>query len=699
MTNLIEHNIGRYHILEQLGEGGMAIVYKAYDTRLECDVAIKVIRADMIAAAFHERMFRRFEREAKSLAKLTHPNIVGIIDYGEYDGSPYLVMPYLPGGTLKERTGLPMPYKQAAQLLLPIARALQFTHSKGILHRDVKPSNILLSESGEPMLGDFGVARIMEAEKGSTLTGTGVGVGTPEYMSPEQARGLTVDARSDVYALGVVFYELITGRCPYEADTPMAVALKQASDPLPRAREFVPGLPGAVEKVLFKALAKKPEDRYADMGAFAEVLEKLARGAEAEKQKPANTRLTIATPKKMSTGKVATHDDMQVALEKPAAVARVTFAPSKKGEKRRGIWMAVGGALLVVLVVSSAILVAGWIHSGKDMGEGPLAFLATHTPTLTLTQSPSHTPTKTYTPPATNTPSLTPSPTNTTTPLFTATPVAGATMISPNDGMTMVYVPEGEFTMGSANNDMLATDYEKPQRNVYLNAYWIDQTEITNTLFANFLNNTENNGYYEVNGSLYQPEGVWILGNVDTGNRPITGVTWEGANAYCNWAGRRLPTEAEWEKAARGTDERIYPWGNDLDCTKANFSEDNGFMCIGHTTSVGDYPSGASPYGALDMAGNVLEWVNDWWQWDEYSEIANIENPGGPSEGDYKVLRGGAWYSQAPSWYRWGNRWIAGWAEDYSDVRVTARYSKKPDESSTYIGFRCVFQQNTQTEK
>ena len=277
MDNLIGRNLGRYHILEQLGEGGMATVFKAYDTRLESDVAVKVIRTDNLPPSGVEQALSRFEREAKALAKLTHPNIVPIIDYGEYEDSPYLVMKYLPGGTLKQMLkSQPMPWQEAAALLIPIARALDYAHRQGMIHRDVKPSNILITADGEPMLTDFGIAKIVDEEVTVDLTGTSATVGTPEYMAPEQVVSKTVDYRVDIYALGVVFYEMITGRRPFQADTPMAVLFKHASEPLPPPHQFTPNLPEVVEKVLFKALAKKPEDRYQSMGEFASALERLA---------------------------------------------------------------------------------------------------------------------------------------------------------------------------------------------------------------------------------------------------------------------------------------------------------------------------------------------------------------------------------------------------------------------------------------
>jgi serine/threonine protein kinase len=269
MSNLIGQSLGRYHILEQIGEGGMATVYKAYDTHLEREVAVKVIRTERLTSDARTKNLKRFEREAKALAKLTHPNIVSITDYGEFNGRPYLVMPYIPGGTLKRLLGKPIPWKEAARFLIPLARALQFAHQQRIIHRDIKPSNILVTPSGEAMLTDFGIAKILlTTEDTSDLTGSGVGIGTPAYMSPEQSQGKEVDERADIYSLGVVFYEMVTGRRPYTADTPAAILLKQIMEPLPRPSAFVPNLPERVEKTLIKALAKNPENRFQDMGEF-----------------------------------------------------------------------------------------------------------------------------------------------------------------------------------------------------------------------------------------------------------------------------------------------------------------------------------------------------------------------------------------------------------------------------------------------
>jgi tRNA A-37 threonylcarbamoyl transferase component Bud32 len=274
MFNIVGKSLGRYHVVEQLGEGGMATVFKAYDSSLERFVAIKVIRTEIV---MDQEFLKRFQREARALAQLDHPYILKVLDYGEQDGMPYLVMPFAPGGTLKERMGSPWPYQEAARLLAPVARALECAHQLSIIHRDVKPANILFTPSGSPILSDFGIAKMLDIGESMQLTGTGMGIGTPDYMAPEQWLG-KVDARTDIYALGVVFYEMVTGRRPYTADTPAAVMLKHMQDPLPRPRSINANLPDEVEQVIFKALAKQPEDRYQDMGAFAAALEKISSG-------------------------------------------------------------------------------------------------------------------------------------------------------------------------------------------------------------------------------------------------------------------------------------------------------------------------------------------------------------------------------------------------------------------------------------
>jgi len=302
MTNLIGQQIDRYQVTEKM-RGCCMTVYKARDTRLERDVVIKIARRGDFSNARLEKVLMHFDRDAMQLEALEHPSIVSVLDHGVYDGMPYLVMPHLPGGTLKERIGKPMPYMEAARLLLPVARALQFAHSQGIVHRNVKPSNILFNAAGETLLGDFGIARLLKGEAGATLTGEGIRLCSPEYMSPEQGLCQKSDERTDSYSLGIVFCELGTGRCPYKAKTFSALVSMHNTSPLPCLRELNPELPEKVEKIIHIALAKRRDERYPDMASFASVLNSLAHGVIPEIPTIKRSPLAAASPASLSTKK------------------------------------------------------------------------------------------------------------------------------------------------------------------------------------------------------------------------------------------------------------------------------------------------------------------------------------------------------------------------------------------------------------
>ena len=271
MEQFIGKTIDHYLIEEPIGQGGMAVVYKAFDTRLERNVAIKMIRLDDVPKNQHNQMRKRFEREIKTLSRLNHPNIVQIYDFGEYHSQPYMVMEYLANGTLKSLIGKSMTFSEAANYLLPIANALEFAHKKGIYHRDVKPANILLDEFLQPKISDFGIVKLLEENANESITNTGNAVGTPEYMAPEQSLGKKIDGRTDEYALGIIFFELLTGQKPYHADTPAGILLKQVNSPIPNISNF----PKEINKILHKTLAKEPENRYGTLLEFAVELEKI----------------------------------------------------------------------------------------------------------------------------------------------------------------------------------------------------------------------------------------------------------------------------------------------------------------------------------------------------------------------------------------------------------------------------------------
>jgi hypothetical protein len=342
LTFSVGENVGPYRILEQLGRGGMATVFKAYHPALDRYVALKVLHP-----AFKEdpNFLGRFEREARLVARLEHPNIVPTYDYAEHEGHPYLVMKYIEGETLKARLRKgPLNTDDILKITHAVGEALTYAHKKGILHRDVKPSNVLLSSDGEIYLADFGLARLA-AVTDSTLSAE-VLIGTPQYISPEQAGGnKDADERSDVYCFGVMLYELTVGRVPFNADTPYAIVFDHIYKPLPLPRTIKPAISEELEAVLLKALAKEREDRYPDVAslvkAFTNALSAPAAGTVAGTTTPP---AATAIPPAAST----------LTPQAVPPVTRVTATEKKKPPRRGGrpwwvigAWIALGLILLV----------------------------------------------------------------------------------------------------------------------------------------------------------------------------------------------------------------------------------------------------------------------------------------------------------------------------------------------------------------
>ncbi|MBM4422433.1 MAG: serine/threonine protein kinase [Chloroflexi bacterium] len=256
--------LGPYRIISQIGQGGMATVYKAYHPAMDRYVAVKVLPKEFASSP---EFMSRFQQEARTIANLEHPHILPVHDFGESGGIHYFVMRFLDTGTLKERIRSgPLSMPEIDRLFTQLADALGYAHERGVIHRDIKPSNVLVNTRGDVFLTDFGIAKLMEGA--AQLTATGAVTGTPAYMSPEQAQGEKLDQRSDIYSLGIVLYEMITGRVPFEAETPLAVILKQMQAPLPLPSELKPGVSPDIERVLLKALAKDRNDRFATCKEF-----------------------------------------------------------------------------------------------------------------------------------------------------------------------------------------------------------------------------------------------------------------------------------------------------------------------------------------------------------------------------------------------------------------------------------------------
>ncbi|MCC6614041.1 MAG: serine/threonine protein kinase [Anaerolineae bacterium] len=268
-TSLIGQSLGKIQIRELLGRGGMATVYKGYQPDIDRYVAIKVLTPiPEMDAGFVER----FKLEARTIARLQHPHILPLFDYGDDKGLLYLVTAYVSGGSLADRVlHGPMPLPTIARILREIASALDYAHRQGVIHRDIKPGNILLSDEGFALLADFGIVKLLEGTNtAANLTNPSGVVGTPAYMSPEQANGLEIDGRNDIYAMGVVVYEMITGQQPFKAETPVQLLLKHLMEPPPYIRDFNQEVPAALDIVLQRALAKDPDERYQTATAFSE---------------------------------------------------------------------------------------------------------------------------------------------------------------------------------------------------------------------------------------------------------------------------------------------------------------------------------------------------------------------------------------------------------------------------------------------
>ncbi|MEN9934445.1 MAG: hypothetical protein RLZZ387_1024 [Chloroflexota bacterium] len=315
MTTLIGQQLGRYQIQEEIGRGGMARVYRARDLMLQRQVALKVLAPQL---ALDQEFLRRFEREAITAANLRHPNIVTVYDVGEANGLRYIAMEYVRGRTLhaiiKERGALGLAL--TVGIVAPVAAALDYAHSQGAVHRDVKPQNILIDVEGRVLLADFGIAQGPDAGGGERLTRTGIFMGTPEYISPEQASAQRVDGRSDLYSLGVATYEMITGMVPFSGATPqLIVAHVQTPPPPPSGLD--PAAPPELDLVLARALAKRPENRFGSGAAFVEALRIVAR----------RHALTPATPPTIA-GLVLPQLTVRTALDGPGGSPRTAAALS-----------------------------------------------------------------------------------------------------------------------------------------------------------------------------------------------------------------------------------------------------------------------------------------------------------------------------------------------------------------------------------
>lgn len=683
---------GRYTNLEEVGRGGFAIVYKAYDPKLNRHVALKVLHAGYSSDA---NFIERFHKEAQTVANLQHPNIVTIYDFGEEDRQLFLAMEYLSGGDLQKwltHKSEPLTVDEALLFLIPIANALDYAHKQRLVHRDIKPSNILLQKTGDEyriVLTDFGLVKAME--NSVVLTMTNMALGSPEYMAPEQAdpnRNNEIGPHTDLYAFGIVAYQMLTGRVPFPGQT-SSTLYAQEYKPVPLPQELNKALTETVAEILVKMLAKPPADRYPKAQAFVRALQDSMQTTTQNQQlqtritpmyekllvaKENNSWLEVITLASQIDMLQPNYKDVTIlqaearqALQAPNSPIHLSSSTTEKrqgtltlskgkGQNRDGgekgqkqemsVWLKWGGIILGLLIIFGGGYV---LFGGGKKTDDMLAISEIIEPTNQeiLVEV------------AESTTIVEPTIDSNTPPQDA---VLGDSWQRPADNMTMVYVPSGSFLMGSNDGE----DDEQPIHEVILDAFWIDQTEVTNEQFAqfvaanNYMTTAEQKGFgyiltgvrwtYTVGADWQHPNGP-DSDLTGLSQHPVVFVSWDDADAYCTWTGGELPSEAQWEYAARGNKNLMYPWGNEFEGESLNFCDtncpfdwradtvDDGYEL---TAAVRSYPQGDSWVGVSDMAGNVQEWVNDWYDYNYYANSIG-KNPTGPQNGEVKVLRGGGW--------------------------------------------------------
>jgi serine/threonine-protein kinase len=639
----------RYRVVRELGHGGMGTVYEALDQRVNCIVALKET-----APGQGEDARRAFEREASLLGNLRHSSLPKVMDYFAEKAGDFLVMEFIPGhdlATLIESREGPFPQSQVLDWADELLRVLEYLHEQDppILHRDIKPSNLKLTKEGEIFLLDFGLAKGSTGQMPSLMTSRSVRGYTPVYASLEQMHGYGTEARSDLYSLGATLYHLLTGVAPIDAPARFHAIEEDKPDPLPAIERLNSMASPKVTAIIHQALAINRKQRplsaaemrrdlldaAAEDESFSsedEYRRAEVRRKRREQSQEAEPRHTAATGEGLGADEEAKRKaanlpstivgppDTQPAprrASQPAASAEVTTSPvpARLNTNPDGAVVVAGLTPTTsarskrVFVIAAGILMV--------LVSGPVLFLALRArDSSTATQPVAH-------PKA---------PDNKPTPNMPAPP-------------GMVYVPGGAFMMGRETG---GDDAERPPHQVTVKPFFIDTYEVTNEGYAKF-----------VKATGHRPPATWSNGSFspDAAHRPVTGVTWDDANDYARWAGKRLPTEEEWEFAARGTDGRMYPWGNDWQAM-ANANGANQSMA-----DVGEY-KGTSQFGAYDMVGNAWEWTAT-----NFLAYPGRGLPSNLPSGDLKAIRGGCFQSSkdyATTTYRTG--WPARGAPSYAET-------------------------------
>lgn len=595
MTDLPER-IGQYRIIRRLGQGGMGSVVLGVHQVLGTEAAIKSILTSMEQDS---EAIGRLMDEGRILGTLRHSNIVGVLDFFQEGDLHYLVMEFIAGQTLDrylvEHT---LDLAQSLDIALKVGEALAFAHRKGILHRDVKPQNVMIDEHRAIKVMDFGLAKLMGMQ---SRTQAGHVVGTPRYMSPEQVLGQPIDARSDQYAFGVLLYRLLCGREPFVDPDSMAVCYAHLNHPPMPPGQLNPRIPVGLASALLRALAKRPEERFPNMEALLHALRQ-----ELEALQQASDFSTVALPSPLP-GPLPSPGPSSAPSPLRRSTLPTTQPPLPSLQPRRPspwIWV-LGTAAAIGLVL------AGWGLWGRQNA---------------------------------------------------ATSTRLAIVDAPKP--TWVALPPGEFLMGAVPQDHDPAPAELPRHKVQLtHPFWMMENLVTVAQYRAFCFATK------------RPMAEQPPFNLD--DHPVVNVSWFDAKAYATWLGGRLPTEAEWEYAARGGKAgTIFPWGNTATHEFANYGADrccNG-LAQGRDQWVNTSPVGAfapNGFGLYDMVGNVWQWCADYYQDNAYAKGPFVD-PKGPSSSELRSLRGGCW------------------AFDPYNLRISHRDNGVPGNHNLYTGFRCV---------
>jgi len=602
-------DFGKYDIQEELGKGGFGIVYQAVDRLLEREVALKVLHAGLVV---DPNFVKRFKREAQIAANLDHQNLVPVYEYGEVEGRYYISMGFMPGGSLKEliiKEGA-QSYERALELISQIGAGLAYAHKANVIHRDLKPANILFDASGKARVADMGFAKLVQTDQSTSITTSGGMVGTAAFMAPEIWKGQAATPATDVYSLACVFVELLTGEPLFAGETTPVIMMKHFQ-PLNLPADIPLEWRGIVEK----ALAKDPTERTQNVEDFLNQLHNPNLGERPSYPGIPNVN-TIGFELEMGISNPAdTKTPAQSSLPIPqrkSEISQTIKQPQTSSQATTSMTRKSPPPIQPVKKpkVNRNLLIG--------LGFVVLAILA----------------------------------------------YFGYSAIKSYDLQTKAMnsiitekVPGGDFQMGSNGGD----SDETPIRNIKLKDFWIFKYEVTNQEYSQCVEAKKCKSPKAFDSYTVKN----YYGNSGYDNYPVVNLTWQQASDYCQWIGGSLPTEAQWEIAARGVDGRIYPWGNNLpDRDYANYASNNG-----DTMEVGSFENGMSPNRAMDMAGNVWEWVED--RYGDY-EAGDLENPSGPNSGSERVIRGGSWGS------------------DVESIRSSNRYAISPNEYYGNLGFRCV---------